>query len=75
MVRYLTGMSDSEIRGIGEAAQARVLAQHTSTHRAAEVEWEVERSCTTSTVAQEASYNMKNQPDRHRRASTRWEID
>lgn len=62
MVRYLTGMSDSEIRRIGEGAQARVLAQHTSTSRAIEVEREVERSCTASMVTQEDSYNMKNQP-------------
>ena len=38
VVRYLTGMSDAEIRRIGEGAQARVLAQHTSTRRAIEFE-------------------------------------
>ena len=62
MVRYLTGMSDSEIRRIGEGAQARVLAQHTSTRRAIELESEVERSCAASMVTPEDSYNMENQP-------------
>lgn len=42
VVRYLTELSETEIGRIGEAAQARVLAEHTSEHRALEFEREVE---------------------------------
>jgi spore maturation protein CgeB len=42
VVRYLTDLSEQELCRIGEAAQARVLAEHTSAHRAAQVEREVE---------------------------------
>jgi spore maturation protein CgeB len=43
IVRYLSELTDSEIRYIGHQAQARVLAEHTSEHRATEFEREVER--------------------------------
>lgn len=42
VVRYLTELSDEEVRRIGDGARARVLAEHTSAHRAAEFEREVE---------------------------------
>ncbi len=42
VVRYLSQLSDSEIRRVGERAQERVLAEHTSRHRAIEFEKEIE---------------------------------
>jgi len=42
VVRYLTELSAEEVRRIGEAAQARVLAEHTSAQRAAQFERAVE---------------------------------
>ena len=42
VVRYLTDLSGEEVRTIGERAQARVLAEHTSAHRAAHFERAVE---------------------------------
>ena len=42
VVRYLTELSEPEVRRIGERAQARVLAEHTSGHRAAQLEREIE---------------------------------
>lgn len=42
VVRYLTELSEQEVCRIGEGAQARVLAEHTSAHRAAQLEHEVE---------------------------------
>jgi spore maturation protein CgeB len=41
-LRYLTGLSEQERVSIGQSAQARVLAAHTSAHRALEFEREVE---------------------------------
>jgi spore maturation protein CgeB len=41
VVRYLAEMSEGEIRSIGERAQARVLAEHTSERRAMEFEQEI----------------------------------
>lgn len=38
VVRYLTGYEDAELRRIGEQAQARVLAEHTSARRAEQFE-------------------------------------
>jgi spore maturation protein CgeB len=38
MVRYITGYSDQELRRVGEAAQQRVLDEHTSAKRAEEFE-------------------------------------
>ena len=48
VVRYLTEMSDEETRRIGRAAQQRVLAEHTSEHRAMEFE-DVVGSCRSLT--------------------------
>jgi spore maturation protein CgeB len=42
IVGYLRDFGDSELRAIGSAAQARVMAAHTSVQRAAEFEREVE---------------------------------
>jgi spore maturation protein CgeB len=42
IVRYLRELDESELRSIGVAAQARVLAQHTSQQRAKEFEREIE---------------------------------
>jgi len=42
VVRYLRDLSDEELRSIGRRAQERVLAAHTSSHRAAEFERAVE---------------------------------
>jgi spore maturation protein CgeB len=42
IVRYLQELDDGELRAIGLAAQARVLASHTSQQRAREFEREVE---------------------------------
>jgi spore maturation protein CgeB len=44
VTRYLTEFSRAEVRAIGERAQARVLAEHTSAHRAAQLEREIERT-------------------------------
>ncbi len=41
VLRYLTEIDDCERRRIGDAAQARVLAEHTSEHRALQFETEV----------------------------------
>jgi spore maturation protein CgeB len=60
VVHYLTELSDSEIRQIGLAAQERVLAEHTSTHRAIELEREVE-SCYS--MPQFASDGMNEMSD------------
>ncbi|MFZ0704923.1 MAG: glycosyltransferase [Candidatus Korobacteraceae bacterium] len=42
VVRYLSELSDSEVRHIGSRAQERALSQHTSEHRAREFERELE---------------------------------
>ncbi len=55
VVHYLTGLSPEEAQRIGEAAQARVLAEHTSEHRAVEFERAVEVSETVPQVAAGAS--------------------
>jgi spore maturation protein CgeB len=44
IVRYLTEFTEGEARRIGESAQARVLAEHTSWHRALEFEREIENA-------------------------------
>lgn len=41
---YINGMSDSELRVIGDRAQQRVLAEHTSAHRAVQFEHWVEHA-------------------------------
>jgi spore maturation protein CgeB len=43
VVRYLTGYEESELRRIGNRAQQRVLAEHTSERRAREFEACIER--------------------------------
>lgn len=48
VVRYLTDLSTNEIGQIGQRAQARVLAEHTSVHRAAELERETEAVLTNA---------------------------
>jgi len=42
VVHYLTALDDAEVRRVGEAARARVLAEHTSAVRAAQFERAVE---------------------------------
>jgi phenylalanyl-tRNA synthetase alpha subunit len=44
VVRYLTELSDFELRGIGLSAQERVLREHTSEHRARQFEAAVEQA-------------------------------
>ncbi len=44
VVRYITAMDDSELRAIGDRAQERVLAEHTSEMRARQFENSVEQS-------------------------------
>jgi spore maturation protein CgeB len=41
VARYITEMEDSEMKEIGRAAQARVLAEHSNTRRALEFESEI----------------------------------
>jgi spore maturation protein CgeB len=48
VVRYLSELSDSEVRRIGNRAQERALAEHTSEHRAIEFERELESVCSSS---------------------------
>lgn len=42
VVRYLVDLSEAEVRCIGKRAQERALAEHTSEHRALELERELE---------------------------------
>jgi spore maturation protein CgeB len=51
VVRYLTELAENEVRCIGDRAQARVLAEHTSAHRALEFEREVEASLSLTQLA------------------------
>ena len=44
MLHILTDLSDEEVERIGEAARARVLAEHTSQRRAQQFEDEVENA-------------------------------
>ncbi len=44
VARYLTGYDETELRRIGDRAQQRVLAEHTSEHRAREFEMCVEQA-------------------------------
>jgi len=43
VVDYLSELTSEEVRHIGERARSRVLAEHTSTHRAAQLECAVEQ--------------------------------
>jgi spore maturation protein CgeB len=51
VVRYLTELSEEEIRYIGENARQRVLREHTSSHRALEFEREAEAVLAREQVA------------------------
>ncbi len=51
VVRYLRHLSDGEVRAFGEQAQARVLAEHTSAHRAAQFEREIEAALAVPQLA------------------------
>lgn len=42
VAHYLCNLSDAEVRRIGQSAQARALAEHTSEHRALQFEREIE---------------------------------
>jgi spore maturation protein CgeB len=44
VARYISGLSDQELRSIGSRAQERVLAEHTSARRALEFEEALERA-------------------------------
>jgi len=57
VVHYLTELSEPETRRIGEAAQARVLAEHTSAQRAQQFECEIEAAA--SRFAREAPPNYE----------------
>jgi spore maturation protein CgeB len=69
VVRYLTELTAAEVRRIGQAAQARVLAEHTSAQRATQFERAVENvlavphlragdhQLSTSRAPAEASYD------------------
>jgi spore maturation protein CgeB len=59
VARYLTELSDLEIRQIGLAAQERVLAQHTSARRALELECEVESCFSVPQLAPGISYRRQ----------------
>ncbi len=48
VVRYLSDLSHSEIRRIGNQAQERALSEHTSRHRAIEFERELENTCSSA---------------------------
>jgi spore maturation protein CgeB len=50
VARYISGLSDQELHGIGSRAQERVLAEHTSERRAIEFEEALERARTGPTT-------------------------
>lgn len=63
VVRYLTELEDAELRAIGERAQARVLAEHTSHQRALEFVRGVEAAASQPPVAlSEATDSANCQP-------------
>ena len=55
-MRYLSELSQAECRSIGEQAQARVLAEHTSEQRAIEFEREVQRSLYSQTLPDKSQF-------------------
>lgn len=61
VLRYLTDLDDTQIQHIGQAAQVRVLAEHTSAHRAAELEREIESRFTIAQLSGEASCSLRRQ--------------
>jgi len=62
---YLREFGESDIRRIGEAAQTRVLTEHTSGHRALEFEREVEAflRCRNSRPAIHNPAHLRTNPD------------
>lgn len=54
VAEYLTGLSDAEVRRIGERVQWRVLSEHTSAHRAQQFEAAVAKSAGSSETARPA---------------------
>jgi spore maturation protein CgeB len=55
VVNYLEQLSESEVRSIGSAAQARVLAEHTSEIRAQQFESAIEQASSTNHRRDEAT--------------------
>lgn len=62
VVRYLTELDAEEVRRIGDRAQERVLAEHTSAHRAAQLEREVERVSAVSMTSSENQLPTSGMP-------------
>ena len=60
VVRYLTQFEDDEVRSVGERAQARVLAEHTSHQRAMEFVREVENVASHTPVALSEAIDASN---------------
>ena len=54
VARYITGLSEEELRSIGSRAQQRVLAEHTSIHRA--IEFEDALDCARKPLAPDDSF-------------------
>ncbi len=54
VVHYLTELTTIQVRSIGDRAQARVMAEHTSAHRAAQFELEIERALAIPQLATSA---------------------
>jgi hypothetical protein len=50
VISILTGLTEQQLRRIGEAARDRTLQQHTADHRANEFEFIVEASSYTETA-------------------------
>jgi spore maturation protein CgeB len=55
VVNFLQHLSDDDVRRIGDAAQARVLAEHTSEIRAREFETAVELAASSPNQRDEAT--------------------
>jgi spore maturation protein CgeB len=55
VIRYLTELSEGEVRRIGESAQARVLAEHSSQQRAREFEAAVQKAMSQSSANVDAA--------------------
>ena len=53
VVRYLTELTDEEIRRIGENAHRRVLAEHSSTQRALDFERAIDAALSSTPKARE----------------------
>ena len=55
VVSLMRKMTDEESRAIGRAAQERVLAEHTATHRAAQFESYVEEALSSTAISRESA--------------------